>query len=68
MTDKTYFATLSTNQSFNGSLGPGYVEITAESEKEARDKIQHATSGRWSFMYHSLEAVHPLDQIKLGDL
>lgn len=64
----TYYATLSDNQSFNGKCGPGYVEIHAENIMEAREKIHNATDRRWAFMYDSLDKIHPLDQINLGEL
>lgn len=65
---QTYFATISSTQAFNGNSGPGYVEIQAGNEGEARLLIAQATSNRWAFMYHALDDVHPLDRIKLGEL
>lgn len=65
---KTYYATISSNQSFNGKPGYGYVEIHAKDEWEAREKIHNATDRKWAFMYKSLDDVHPLDRIKLGEL
>lgn len=65
---KTYYATISDNQQFNGNPGYGCVEITAETYGEARELIHAATDGRWAFMYDSLDKVHEYDRKILGVL
>lgn len=65
---KTYYATISTNQHFNGNPGFGCVEITAETETEARELIRNATNNRWAFMYDSMDKVHENDRKILGVL
>lgn len=58
-----YYATLSVSQG-----GPGYYEIHAETEMDARKLISEHTGNRWAFMYEKLEDMHQHDRIKLGEL
>lgn len=49
--------------------GAGYWEIHAPSEEDARAlAFKHCPDGRWSFLYTSLEKVHPLDRVKHGTI
>lgn len=58
----TYYATFG-----SGQVGhPGYLEVEADDEEEARERVQKATHGRWGFLYTSLDDVHPNDQIFRG--
>ena len=65
---KTYYATISDNQNFQGKPGYGYVEIHAENYNEARSMIHEATNGRWAFMYDNLDKLHKNDKNLLGVL
>jgi hypothetical protein len=56
---KTFYATSTASQ----PGGKGYYEIIAHTESEARTKVHNFTKGSWSFMYTSLEDVHPLDRV-----
>jgi hypothetical protein len=56
---KTFYVTVASNH----PLGPGCYEIHAEGEREARQiAFNKCPDGRWSFIYPSLNDVHPLDR------
>ena len=60
---QTYYVTVASNM----PDGPGYYEIHAPSEGDAREAaFSRLPDGRWSFLYRSLDAIHPLDRIRLG--
>jgi len=63
-----FYATISSNQTFNGVSGPGHVEIHAIDEGYARKLIREATDNKWAFMYKDINEVHELDRILLGVL
>lgn len=51
------------------ALGVGCVEIEAADEYTARQlAFKHMPDGRWSFLYDTLAAVHPLDRRILGKI
>ena len=63
---KKFYATSTMSQ----PGGKGYYEITANDYYHARELIHSHVRDRWSFMYESLEEVHPSDRIlicKLGE-
>ena len=48
--------------------GSGYYEVRANTEAEARKIVFDNLGQLWSFIYSSLEDVHPLDRKKHGVL
>jgi hypothetical protein len=51
----------------NMPKGCGMFVFYAPTEEEARDlAFLHCPEGRWSFIYSSIEEVHPLDRKVLG--
>lgn len=65
---KTFYATIASDQFYNGEPGPGCVRINAHRESEARELIRNATNNKWSMMYTSYDDVHDLDKIVMGEL
>lgn len=61
MNKNKFFATIASNQG-----GPGYIEIHAIDEADARSLISVYTNGRWAFMYNSLDEIHISDRKCLG--
>lgn len=42
--------------------GSGYYKVIATDVLQARLAVHKHTNGKWSFLYKSLEDVHPLDR------
>lgn len=61
---KTYFVTLGFGQPFS----PGYFEVKAETENEARVIANERLDRRWCGIYFSLDEVHELDRVYRGTL
>lgn len=61
---KTYFVTLGCGQPFS----PGYFEIEAETEIEAREIAFERLKNRYCGLYFQLEDIHELDRIYRGTL
>lgn len=58
-----FYATLAKSQG-----GPGCVEVEAENRVEAREKVFKHLGDKWSFLYDSLEEVHPFDRDVLREI
>ena len=59
-----FFITTSANQ----PTGAGYFEVHEDDSEKARKLVFELIGPQWAFMYNSLEDVHPLDRIKLGEM
>lgn len=65
MTMQAFYVT----SAYGMPMGCGYWRVCADTESEARDlAFKHCPDGRWSFMYPTLDAVHPLDRRLLGEI
>lgn len=62
MARQSFFVTIASNQPY----GAGYFEVKASDRIKAREATFDAIGNKWSFMYDSLEDVHPLDRKRHG--
>ena len=60
----TYYVTVAANH----PGGCGYWEVKAQDETEARERAFDSLGSKWSFIYSTLEEVHPLDRKRHGRL
>lgn len=62
MPKNTYYVTTASNH----PNGPGYWEVKASSELQARAATFEALGNKWSFMYDSFADIHILDTKRHG--
>ena len=60
----SYYLTLGVDH----ELGPGYIEIEAESESEARETMVELYGTKWCTSYNDYNKLHELDRVKRGHL